>query len=1625
MLNHHFPAWRRLCVAVILLSLASIIGFYVCRSYFNARPSRSINQEPGERSQIVITQSPGVPSPAQSSRLRWAHRSLRSLDSLGSNQGSLSRLAQPVPPDDRWSLFFSKRAYPFGSIPSDYRRRAWESRQRGPLDDGAMVSESASADAPTWRNIGPMPTTSAYGSVTSGRINAIAVAPNNPNLVLVGSSSGGIWRSTDGGQTFAPVTDSQVDFAVGALAFAPSNPSIVYAAMGDPSSGGNGTNIFFSSGVLKSTDGGQTWARINNQTLPPGASSRIVVNATNPDRVYLAQRLTAPRSGFPGLYVSSDGGINWQHTLVGEARDLIAHPTDASILFAAMAQVLPDGAAGIYKSTDGGSSWKQIYTAPYFSGDISFAANIRVAISPANPNRIYTYNGGLINLKFSLRVEVSDDGGQTWTNLGGDGVIDEGQFGYNNYLFVDPTNADTVYVGTRVVHKSIDGGRTWTTLTPISDNQTHPDQHFLTFAPNNGQTVYIANDGGLFRSTDGGQHFQQLNNTLSLTQFYTLALHQTNSARSYGGTQDNGVQRRENNSALWKDLNGGDGGPVVINPLNPSQIFTSILFAGIYRLSDNGNQFDKDVFPKDLVQNGDSYNSLDGAFVGNGVDSRLYLGTKRLLISTDLGETWVAPAGSQKLIKNEIDYVAVIGISQVDLNVIYTGSSQGLVMASNDGGKTFHDITAGLPNRAITSIRPDPIDVNTVYLTVSGFQAGHVFKSINQGQTWLDISGNLPDTPVSDFALDPADLRVLYIGTDIGVFRSSNGGQSWVSFSNGLPPTLITALATNKVGAVQLATYGRGMYELARPIDTTIPADLRVTMKAEDGPAAKNSPLKYTAEVLNAGPGLATNLTISDLLPAGATLLSATPLIGSCSGTSCQLGDLSAGARVKVEFVVNTPSQLDVITNTVTVSATNSDPDSSNNTAAVQTQLSNPSVDLRVEASASTPTAPEGGSVTYIIKVTNNGPTTASNVIVDDVLPDRMAVSNVTASQGTCEVKDSVICKLGILANGAQAEIKITGSVALKGIARNMASVRAAQPDPNLTNSSVTIDVTVTDAAIGFDFAEGSFVAANFAFNGAAKLATTGLQLTEIRPNQVGSIWLQQKQPVQSGFETRFRVTEQPPQSPAEGFAFVIHNLPLSALGNNPGIGYDGLSNSLAVEFDLRWDPSFHDLTSNHVSVHTRGELPNSADESASLGSTTAIPSLMDGNIHEIKIRYASNTLSIFIDNLDTPVLTVNVNLAKTLKLGAGGTAVIGFTGATGFGLQQREILSWSFTPLGKLVNLSIPPPLSQIQGTLNSNVTYTLQVVNGGSETATQVRLVDTLPMAATFVSARTTKGNCTGTNVVTCELGSLASGESVSLEITILPGTVGNLLKQATVTAAESDYSPLNNTLKQHLLIAGDAGPVVTVSAASYAPDAVAPEVIASIFGANLATGIGFANSLPLPTTLLGTSVLVNGVAAPLFFVSPGQINLLIPPETQLGTAVIEVVSGDGALSRGSLTIAATGPSLFTSNTQGFGAPAAVATNDGVHYRIVGNPDGTSNPLHTDDYLVLFGTGIRHAAKEAVQITIGGVSVPVLYAGAQGEFVGLDQINTQIPVGLSGEVDVIVSVNGKAANVVKIRVQ
>ncbi|HVG29740.1 MAG TPA: Calx-beta domain-containing protein, partial [Pyrinomonadaceae bacterium] len=759
---------------------------------------------------------------------------------------------------EEWFNF--KRRYPFNEVPPEARRVAWESRPKGGLKGGEGRAVRSAA-AFQWQPIGPAPTTPKFPNnwgMTSGRINAIAIKPDDPNVILVGASTGGIWRSTDAGATFAAASDSQVDLAVGSIAFAPGNPQRVYAGMGDLWGGYLGT------GVLRSDDGGATWARASDGTLPSyGQVNNVRVDPNDPNRVYatLYQYYNGNSSGtfdVGGFYVSTNGGVTWQKPLAGLARDVAISPANPQTIYAGMRRVDSnvDGVnlPGLYKSTNGGQTWARVYTSSFGAYTGSTRIDMRVAVTPAAPQKVYILSGNTIGSSPSPVLAVSDDEGQTWgTNLPVTG-IDPGQYFYNIHMFADPTNAATLYVGTRDVFKSTNGGSSWQSITknycktganwnyaPTGSSTcpggstSHPDQHSFAFSPADPNTIYVGNDGGISKSTNGGATFQSLNASLALTQFVGIAAHPANPDFTIAGAQDNGTQVRAAGGNSWTEFAEGDGGHPVISAADPSVVFSTYVFGAIRWWRFNADGTRTELFSRRTSETtfGESTSNPRIAFyppfTGNGVDGAVYFGTWKLFVSTNYYDqsqvpvwTPLGPGGGADLTNGGSDVLNAIGAARTGYSpsqVIYTGSAQGRAKVTQDGGATWADVTAGLPNRSIESITVDPANAATAYLTVSGFGSGHVFKTTNFGASWADLSGSdpatkLPNVPTTAFIIDPADPNVVYAGTDIGVFRSTTSGGAWETFNTGMPPVPVSGFTVSASGKIQVATYGRGAYEL-------------------------------------------------------------------------------------------------------------------------------------------------------------------------------------------------------------------------------------------------------------------------------------------------------------------------------------------------------------------------------------------------------------------------------------------------------------------------------------------------------------------------------------------------------------------------------------------------------------------------------------------------------------------------------------------------------------------------------------------------------------------------------------------------------------------------------------------
>lgn len=715
----------------------------------------------------------------------------------------------PAPHDmglrrDRW--MFEQRAYPFGSIPADGRRKALAEVERTRIAVNAVASDASSAAV--WRSIGPEPvrTKWPWGAAT-GRVKALAVSPASSDIVLAGSSGGGIWRSTDGGRNFDPVSDDQADLAVGAIAFAPSSPNIVYAAMGSD---------FLGTGLLRSDDAGMHWRLVSGNTFGPrGTTPRLIVDPLDPNRLWVAQYSRLAQSGqvfSSGVLFSQDGGVTWAKLFGGLTSDLVATPGSTSQFLAGITRVdRAGGNAGIYRTTNGGATWS-----PVVDSGVQTYAYPRLAVTPAAPTRVYAhmFSSGPSGLKYQFLV--SENGGATFAERPALGLEKD----FAVFVQADPTDPLVVYVGLKDLYKSSDGGQTFVNLTrgyradgefDPENSTSHVDQHALAFDPRDSRTLFLGNDGGVFFSDDAGLTFDSLSGALSLVQAYGIAAHPTDPASLFLGTQDNGMERREANGT-WRELITGDYGSILFDRNNPEILVTNYVEGLIMSFTGRGE------FYLDTVATNDTFGGNRVAFIAPFEHARatntLYFGTYRLFLSVDFGASWFAPAGLLDLTKGGSDTLAAIGLAASNPQMLYTGSNQGRVMVTRDGGSNWTDVTAGLPDRAVRAVAVDRTNPEVAYAGFSGYAAPHVWKTTNGGATWQQLDQGLPDIPVNALLLDRQDRNVIYAGTDIGVFRYDARVGQWEPFSRGMPPVMVMDFDVTANGTIVAATHGRGAYEL-------------------------------------------------------------------------------------------------------------------------------------------------------------------------------------------------------------------------------------------------------------------------------------------------------------------------------------------------------------------------------------------------------------------------------------------------------------------------------------------------------------------------------------------------------------------------------------------------------------------------------------------------------------------------------------------------------------------------------------------------------------------------------------------------------------------------------------------
>ncbi|PKA84539.1 putative secreted protein (Por secretion system target) [Ulvibacter sp. MAR_2010_11] len=684
------------------------------------------------------------------------------------------------------------------------------------IQSKAILENRSGQSGTDWNLIGPLN--------TGGRITDVAISPDNDDILYVAAAVGGVFKSTNRGQNWTPVFDDIGKPSIGDIAIAPSNAQRIYVGTGE-ANGSATDGAYFGDGVYRSDNAGDSWTNVG---LPDSDHiGRIVVDPTNPDRVFVAA--TGKLYGYNqerGIYRTTNGGANWEQVLFvtdsTAAIDVALNPQNTNIVFAAMWERTRKPwqrdyggiTSAIHRSMDGGNTWTELGAANGLPVASTATGRIGLAISHSNPSTIYArFTTNEITNVFN-GLYRSDDNGDNWTlvTLGDLNGIDSSFGWYFGNVRVNPTDPDEVYVLGQGIARTTNGGGSWQDL-----NGMHVDHHALEYSLNNNDFMLEGNDGGAYLSENGGSTWTKFTN-LPITQFYNIEVDNSQPERLYGGTQDNNTIRTLTAGTNdWNSIWGGDGFHVNVDPNDNNFIYVESQNGNLGRSTNGGSNF---VSATDGISGSDRKNWNTPVIISPFNSEKVFCGTNRLYIS-DRSVLWspISPDltdGQHPSGSLSYGTITAIAPSYNNLDVIYTGSDDGNVHVTFNGGSSWTNISAGLPDRYITSIAISPSDDFTAYVTISGFGVldydPHVFKTVDGGANWIDISSNLPSIPVNDIIINSTE-EVLFLATDMNVWYSLNDGTSWDILGNNLPFNIIRDLKLHEgTNTLFAGTFGRSMH---------------------------------------------------------------------------------------------------------------------------------------------------------------------------------------------------------------------------------------------------------------------------------------------------------------------------------------------------------------------------------------------------------------------------------------------------------------------------------------------------------------------------------------------------------------------------------------------------------------------------------------------------------------------------------------------------------------------------------------------------------------------------------------------------------------------------------------------
>jgi photosystem II stability/assembly factor-like uncharacterized protein len=719
----------------------------------------------------------------------------------------------------------------------------------------ALAAMQAATDrgerSPGWEPLGPVN--------IGGRTLCLAEHPLDSGIIWMGSASGGIWKSTTGGRGATAWQRIETGFpllGVSSIVIDPVNPEVMYAGTGEvynlensqPNIAIRTTRGTYGIGIIKSSDGGQTWSKCLDWSYGQlRAVQDIKLNPLRPATIYAATT--------EGLLRSYDAGLSWQvvHQLP-MAVDMEISPADTNIIYVTHGSLDDNMVSGIYRSENGGASFEKLTSGL----PESYSGRAKIGLSSWQPDVIYATIGDVLK---QVGLYKSTDGGDTWTLIN-DTDVCKHQGWYSHDIAVHPLDPNTVFWAGFDSWKSTDGGASvtqksywylWTFgYVPAGGPEgppdyIHADIHRVYYSKHNPDKLFAVTDGGLFVSHDGGESFEGRNGGYQTQQFYANAGNSTlNPELCIAGMQDNATAIYKGDPA-WTRVLGGDGLCAAIRPGSDNIMYGSYQYLAINRSNDGG------VSWQGIGSQINEEAAFNGPFeLTPSNPDIIYAGAKSLWRSNNAGQNWT------KVTSGMVDngnFIINIAVNPANPDQLYFSTSPNItsdarVFRYTTG--TSPQLMTGLPNRYCLDINWHPTNPEVAWAVFGGFNTQHVWRTVNGGQSWDAIDNGLPDVPVNTMVIDPANPEILYIGNDLGVWVSMNDGQSWAPYGDGAPQAMLVMHLSviPQTRKLRVATHGLGMWQIdmANPSEVKLPTLASGELNVFPNPAHDKTTVAYSLD---------------------------------------------------------------------------------------------------------------------------------------------------------------------------------------------------------------------------------------------------------------------------------------------------------------------------------------------------------------------------------------------------------------------------------------------------------------------------------------------------------------------------------------------------------------------------------------------------------------------------------------------------------------------------------------------------------------------------------------------------------------------------------------------------------